>query len=208
MARINTVNVSLDVKPAELFSDERVFRLPREVRFSYMALQGYASQLNATTASEYTGGEFSRRQSLCRVRDLLESDLDEMLLAGLVSEVDGDRWRVEFTSTQPTAEKLQAAADANAARAEGRRVAALEKRQDQQEKQATTDHKRERNRERQRRHRDRVNSETTTTLTSSGYCPTCETTTVHEGRAGVVRCTRCCRESLGQKEFDNEHVPF
>lgn len=152
----------MDIRPAALFSDERVYRLAAEHRFAYIALQAYATVLNATTGSEFVDGDFSLAEALLRVRDLTEDDIDALIGVGLVAQVDGDRHRVQFTTEQTSHEALQARADGYAARAETRANGRAARKQANSDQLVATEHRREldRTRQQRKRHRDLMGAET------------------------------------------------
>jgi len=206
LTQITTANVALDIKPAELFSDERFFRLPKASRAAYLMLQAYAMQLNATTASDYVDGEFSVADALIRVRDLDQFDLDAMLEWGLVAQLDGDRWRVEFTSDQTPHSELQSRADA---RGSARKLAAERKQEKLHAHQDTTDRQREQWRESKRKQRAaKVDHTADAAPPRQAYCPSCSETTPQVWGNGALRCTQCCGEVTRQKEFEDASVPF
>lgn len=152
---INTANIELDIKPLALFSDERVYRLERGQRFAYISLQAHCQRLNATTGSDYIDGEFSVADALLRVRDPLESDIDAMLDVGLISEVRGDRFRVEYTTAQTTHECLQGRADRYAKAGETLSATNAAAKEAQVVKGSAAETRREKAADRQRRKRER-----------------------------------------------------
>jgi hypothetical protein len=159
---INTVAIELDSNPAMWLSDQRVQNhLPPVHALAYMNLLHWTVQLTATTGSDYVDGEFSATSALKRVPHLTAEALDAMLDAELVTQIDGDRWAVEYVTAQTSHEALQELADARARGAETRRgnkQAQTEAHHDAEEK---AQRKREQAAERKRRQREKATEDQT-----------------------------------------------
>lgn len=133
-AKINTVNIKFDINPTEWLANQRVQELlPRKHTLPYMNLLCEAQRLNATTGSEYVNGEFPLTSTLKSARNLTQKDVDAMVEADLVVQVEGDRWAVVFPNAQTPHEVLQAAANRRAQGAETRKAKQAERKQAVQE---------------------------------------------------------------------------
>lgn len=112
---INTIGVNYDSNPALWLSDARVQQhLPRQHTLDFVNLLHYAMKLHATTGSDYVDGEFSYSAALVMVPGLTPEAFDAIEAAHLVSQIDGDRWAVDFITQQTSHEALQNSADGKA----------------------------------------------------------------------------------------------
>lgn len=212
MAQINTRNINAHINPTDYLADQRIDHLTAEAENAYLRLQLYATQLSATTGSDYVDGEFSATQALAYVRHLTAEHLDAMLAVGLVSIVDGDRWRVEFTSKQTSHEQLQRSADAREQAAETRRLKAEAEQTKKQAAQDKHEHKLELGRQSSQRYRDnQKRTDTAATPNRADYPDTCRECGLTVGWSeldGTVKCNNCY-EPLNEKNYANgDPIPF
>lgn len=164
MIRTNAIN--LDSNPNEWLADPRIQQhLPPEHVLAYVNLMHYAHKLTATSGSEYVDGDFSCATALKRVLHLSEDALDAMLDAELVSIVDGDRWRVDYITTQTTHRFLQDRADVYEQAEDARKANRVAQKAMQKSVDDKAQRKRDQDAERQRRLRASKAAKT---------CPGCE----------------------------------
>lgn len=120
-ASINTERIDLRINPTRRRADRRLQRLTAEQYGAYVELLEEAVLSNSTTGGEYLDGDFSRAYVLEWCPYVTVESLCVMEKLGIVEQVEGDRYRIDFIGQTAHSELLMRA-EANAERAATQRA--------------------------------------------------------------------------------------
>jgi hypothetical protein len=153
-ASINTERIDLRINPTRRRADRRLQRLTAAQYGAYVELLEEAVLSNSKTGSEFVDGDFSREHVLEWCAYVTVESLGAMERVGIVEQVEGDRYRIDFTGQTAHFELLMKA-ETNAERAATQRANCQARREARLEEEESAERRRAQGAERSRRYRAR-----------------------------------------------------